>query len=74
MQKKNDSALEKILMRDDKMIIQWKKYIFKINEIYGSPIPEKEIPKADVHAYFQQKNFVKTKKEWLYTNEQKLFV
>ena len=43
------------------MIVQWKKYIFKINEIYGSPIIKKGAPKADVHAYFQQSKFIKSK-------------
>ncbi|HLQ84365.1 MAG TPA: hypothetical protein VK121_11065 [Pseudogracilibacillus sp.] len=56
------------------MIIQWKKYMFRINEIYGSQSIDKDMPEADVHAYFQQKNFIKNKKSWQFTNEQKHFV
>lgn len=41
------------------MIIQWKKYMFKINDIYGSPV-EKEMAQADVHAYFQQNDFIES--------------
>ena len=40
------------------MIIQWKKYIFTINDIYGSVREKAAIPQADVHAYFQQKDYV----------------
>lgn len=35
------------------MIVKWKKYIFTINDIYGTSKNE-TLPKADVHAYFQQ--------------------
>lgn len=37
------------------MIIQWKKYMFRINEIYGSQSIDKDMPEADVHAYFNKK-------------------
>ncbi|MBO1001492.1 peptidoglycan bridge formation glycyltransferase FemA/FemB family protein [Pseudogracilibacillus auburnensis] len=37
------------------MVIQWKKYIFTLNEIYEDEEVEKGLPKADLHAYFMQK-------------------
>jgi len=39
------------------VIIQWKKYIFTINDIYGS-YREENIPKADVNCYFQQSDYI----------------
>src|SRR5690625_1170573 len=46
------------------MIIQWKKYIFTINDIYGSSKEAKDIPKADVHCYFQQPYYIHEKKKF----------
>lgn len=40
------------------MIIQWKKYIFTINDIYGASPQGKNLPQADVHAYFQQPDYL----------------
>lgn len=36
------------------MNIRWKKYIFKVNEIYGNSEEKAVFKKADIHAYFQQ--------------------
>lgn len=44
------------------MIIQWKKYIFTINDIYGTS-KDAVLPKADVHAYFQQSDLIDADKK-----------
>lgn len=36
------------------MTIQWKKYGFTLNEMYGAEKDTPNLPKADLHAYFQQ--------------------
>ncbi|GEM_PF-833649 len=45
------------------MIIQWKKYIFTINDIYGVSPEETNLPQADVHAYFQQPDYLEANRK-----------
>lgn len=45
------------------MIIQWRKYNFAINDIYGIDMVKANIPPADVHCYFLQPDFVNTRKK-----------
>lgn len=45
------------------MIIQWRKYIFAINDIYGIDMVKANIPPADVHCYFLLLDFVNTRKK-----------
>lgn len=40
------------------MFIQWKKMMFKINEIYGADENLDQLPKADVQAFFQQEKLI----------------
>lgn len=44
------------------MLIQWKKSIFEINEIYGTIDGSRSIPQADVHAFFQQDKLIDASK------------
>lgn len=53
------------------MVIQWKKYTFKLNEIYGNQKLTSPIPKADLHAYFQQKQLMPSPK-WFTLHKQVL--
>lgn len=45
------------------MIIQWKKFIFKINDIYGTENDNNGMAKADVHCYFQQSHYIDVSKK-----------
>lgn len=40
------------------MTIQWKKFGFTLNEMYGAEKNTSNPPKADLHAYFQQKELI----------------
>lgn len=44
------------------MAIQWKKYIFTINEIYGETDFANRLSKADMHTYYQQKKPINIEK------------
>ena len=56
---------KKIRTKDcDKMVIQWKKHGFTLNEIYGTKAVPSHVPKADLHAYFQQKKLIQPNKRF----------
>ncbi|MDY0404839.1 hypothetical protein P5G51_004975 [Virgibacillus sp. 179-BFC.A HS] len=45
------------------MLIQWEKYFFTVNDIYGALRYDTQILKADVHCYFQQSHFIEVDKK-----------